>query len=260
MVGLDAMSATTTQSFPRHTHDQYGLGILDAGGHISLSDRRQVQAGPGSLIFVNPGEVHDGRAIRGQSRTWRILYLDPELMNGLRTEIAEGDRPSLAFPSPAFHDPLMRTLFDAAFAAATGRRDLCGRGACETLLLRLADRLSLLAGQRLKSSPRATPSIRGVLLLIDADPASPGLTLERLAREAGVTRYQLLRAFAREHCLTPHAYILQKRLGLARRLIRARSGLADVAVRAGFYDQSHLTHCFARQFGVTPAQYASAGE
>ena len=38
---------------------------------------------------------------------------------------------------------------------------------------------------------------------------------------------------------------------------RAGCALAKVAVVAGFYDQSHLTRCFVRQFGVTPSRYAS---
>src|SRR5215469_696182 len=104
LAGLEVMSAATSRSFPPHTHDQYGLGVIDVGGHVSRSDRRQVRAGPGSLIFVNPGEVHDGRPIDGGSRTWRILYFDPQLLNGLLSEIAEGDTPPLAFPLAAFQD------------------------------------------------------------------------------------------------------------------------------------------------------------
>ena len=54
---------------------------------------------------------------------------------------------------------------------------------------------------------------------IDADPAAP-VTLIELARDSGVSRYQLIRAFAQVG-LTPHAYILQRRIALAQRLIRA---------------------------------------
>jgi AraC-like DNA-binding protein len=79
--------------------------------------------------------------------------------------------------------------------------------------------------------------------------------LIELAKESGLSRYQLIRAFARELGLTPHAYILQRRIALAQRLIRCGSDLAEVAVRAGFYDQSHLTRWFVRQFGVTPSRY-----
>lgn len=44
--GFDAMSAITSRSYPRHTHDQYGIGVIDRGGHASLSGRGQVEADP----------------------------------------------------------------------------------------------------------------------------------------------------------------------------------------------------------------------
>jgi AraC-like DNA-binding protein len=102
-----------------------------------------------------------------------------------------------------------------------------------------------------------TATIRRARERIDADP-SARLSLTDLAGEVGLSRYQLLRGFARELGLTPHAYILQKRIALARRLIRGGRALAEAAAIAGFYDQSHLTRCFVRQFGVTPSRYASS--
>jgi AraC-like DNA-binding protein len=89
---------------------------------------------------------------------------------------------------------------------------------------------------------------------IDADPTAR-LSLTDLAAEVGVSRYQLIRGFARETGLTPHAYIMQRRIALARQLLLRRRDLAEVALLTGFYDQSHLTRCFVRHFGVTPLRY-----
>src|ERR1700737_977730 len=104
VAGIDAMTATTSRSFPRHTHDQYGIGVIDSGGHASLSGRGQVEAGQGSLIFVNPGEVHDGRAIGGQPRSWRMLYVNPSLMETARAEILDKANTSLTFSAPVLSD------------------------------------------------------------------------------------------------------------------------------------------------------------
>jgi AraC-like DNA-binding protein len=101
---------------------------------------------------------------------------------------------------------------------------------------------------------RSTPDIGRARQRIDDDPAS-SLSLVDLARDSGVSRFQLLRAFARELGLTPHAYVMQRRLTRARRLILSGMTLADVAASCGFYDQSHLNRCFVRQFGVTPRRY-----
>jgi AraC-like DNA-binding protein len=255
--GVDAMTAVSARSFPRHTHDQYGIGVVDAGGHASASDRKQVEAGPGSLIFVNPGEVHDGHAIHGEPRAWRILYLDPALLEEVRADISEGVDQGFMFASAVFDDAPLRQLFNAAFAHTHANvADTCEAMACETAMLRLAARMAVNATVRLQRSS-AVATIRQARKRIDDDP-SAALTLTGLADEAGLSRYQLLRGFARELGLTPHAYLMQQRIALARRLIRAGAPLADAAFSAGFYDQSHLTRCFQRQFGVSPGRYLAS--
>lgn len=71
-----------------------------------------------------------------------------------------------------------------------------------------------------------------------------------------MSRFQLVRGFARSFGLTPHAYIVQRRLDAARRLIAAGTGLADAASDCGFADQSHFTRVFVRRYGLTPGSYA----
>ena len=252
--GIDAMSATTSRSYPRHTHDQYGVGVIDSGGHASLSGQGQVEASKGSLIFVNPGEVHDGRALGGRPRSWRMLYLEPAAMAAARDDVLDGATEVPSFAAPVFADQRLRRAFDTAFDSATRHDDDSEEMVTEAAILRLVALLSVNLSSKGRKSSNSTVSIRRTRDRIDADPAAP-LTLANLAAETGTSRFQLLRAFARELRLTPHAYIVQQRLALARRLIRAGSALVDAASAAGFSDQSHLTRVFARQFGVTPARY-----
>lgn len=253
--GIDAMSAATARTFPRHTHDQYGIGVVDAGGHASWSGRGQVEAGPGYFISVNPGEVHDGRAIGGRPRAWRILYFEPVALAGMRDDIMEGAPDAFTFAAPVFADGGLHQLFEHAFRYTSSQAQPDGTMPCETAILRLVARLRSHSTKRPRSGEAATACSRRARHRIDADPAAP-VTLSELAKESDLSRYQLIRAFARELGLTPHAYILQRRIALAQQLIRAGCDLAEVAVRAGFYDQSHLTRWFVRQFGVTPSRYS----
>ena len=62
----------------------------------------------------------------------------------------------------------------------------------------------------------------------------------------------------RAHGLPPHAYLLQLRLGHAKRLLAAGEAPAAVAAAVGFVDQSHLSRRFKGAFGITPGQYARA--
>jgi AraC-like DNA-binding protein len=256
LIGIDPMTATTARSFPRHTHDQYGIGLIDSGGHTSWSDRGQVEAGPGSFICVNPGEVHDGRAVGHQGRSWRILYFDPARMQRTYTDICDSAHETFTFKAPTFTDLRMRTLFDSAFKYAAAGTQQGDEMACETAILELASRLGIHSTAGRKIDAGTLPSIERARSRIDDDPAAP-VTLLQLAREVGLSRYQLIRGFARELKLTPHAYIVQRRIALARRLLRAGHPVVEVATTAGFYDQSHLNRCFVRQFGVTPLRYTS---
>lgn len=249
--GLSAVSARSDHAFPRHTHDEFGIGLIVAGGQISASGRGQVTAGAGDLITVNPGEVHDGIAVRGEPRAWHMLYLSLERMADLVSGFAAGkpfefNRPVLAHTSLARS---FATAFQRLTAAGAGERHLVSD---ENLLSLFAP---LIAAPDRRTPDRGHAGLRRVRCLLDDEPdANP--TLERLANEAGLTRFQLLRAFSAWTGLTPHAYLMQRRAHNARRLILSGSALADAAAEAGYADQSHMTRDFRRRYGLTPADFA----
>ena len=255
--GIDAMRASTARSFARHTHDQYGIGLVDSGGHSSWSGRGQVVAGPGSFITVNPGEVHDGAPVGGRPRDWRILYFEPGTLADLRADVLDGGAAEFTFAKPVFDDGSLRAAFESAlaFAGASASDGVDAARACEVALLTLIAELGAHSTARQVARTRPVANLRRARERIDADPAA-AVTLAELARDLDVSRYQLIRAFRRETGLSPHAYIVQRRLSFARRLIRAGRPLAEVAHLAGFCDQSHLARCFTRQFGVPPVRYA----
>ena len=93
---------------------------------------------------------------------------------------------------------------------------------------------------------------RRVLQLMDAS-ATAHLTIDVLAREAGLSPAHFARAFKESVGRAPHQYLLALRLDRARRLLDAPdAALSDVALQTGFADQAHFTRFFKRQFGITP--------
>ena len=84
------------------------------------------------------------------------------------------------------------------------------------------------------------------------------MTLTELAALCGIGRFQLVRAFAREFGATPHAYLVQWRVRLARQLLLPAKRPQSRLKTSGFADQSHMTRAFVRHFGITPARYMAA--
>jgi AraC-like DNA-binding protein len=252
MAGVEAVIAETRHVYPRHTHDQFGLGVIHQGAHRSLSGRGVVEAGAGDVITVNPGEVHDGAPIGDHGRSWRILYFDPAIIASALDDMSEGRTETFEFVDPVMTGGALVGRFSALFSAMT-------RGGVAASLLREEMLFLLIAALRPKDN-KATAVPDGVRIardMIDSDP-SAALTLSRLAQEACLSKFQLIRGFAKAVGLTPHTYVMQRRIALARRLIANRLPLAEAALAAGFADQSHMTRTFTRKYGVSPKHYAEA--
>ncbi|HEX8807979.1 MAG TPA: AraC family transcriptional regulator [Xanthobacteraceae bacterium] len=75
--------------------------------------------------------------------------------------------------------------------------------------------------------------------------------VEALADLAGRSPFHFTRVFTRSVGMTPHRYVVHLRLQRAIELVReGRSGLAEIAARTGFADQSHLSRWVRRVHGV----------
>ncbi|MDD7970807.1 AraC family transcriptional regulator [Roseinatronobacter alkalisoli] len=255
MPGVMAVSADTPHRFNRHVHDQFGIGVIQRGAQKSMSGRGLVEAQAGDVITVNPGEVHDGSPVDGSGRSWRMLFFDPEPIARLMAVVTQEKCPPDELAHPTLRDPISAARFLALFRAMTdpsgGHSEIESRQALILLLARLIDR-------PVQATPASAPeAIAQARARIDDDPATL-VTLSELASLSGLSEFQLLRGFAKETGLTPHAYLIQRRLQQARRRIAAGAALADAAVESGFADQSHMTRLFVRTYGMTPGRFAAA--
>ncbi len=85
------------------------------------------------------------------------------------------------------------------------------------------------------------------------------LTVLDMASEVGLSVGYFMRAFAAATGTTPHAYLMERRLGEARTaLAEGDFPVSEIAQGCGFASQAHLTSCFSKHFGVSPAKYRMA--
>ena len=253
--GVEALTLLSGHAFPRHSHDGYGIGVMTAGAQRSWSLVGEVEAETGDVLMTNPGEMHDGAPLGGDVRGWHILYLDPAVV---AVEAALEGRGGDLTLRPVARDPRLAAAVARLFARLKEpRRPSDGlaveEGAVSCLLL--ASQAHRIDGPR-APEPLSPPVHRALERLRDAPEAATSLA--ELAALSGVSRFQLLRGFLREVGATPHAYLVQLRLGLVRRHLAQRLPPADAALLAGFADQSHMTRAFVRQFGITPGRYRAA--
>ena len=252
---LELLRATyVTHAFARHTHDGFAVGVIEAGTEQFYYRGATHIAPVGSIIIIDPDEMHTGQAAVPTGWTYRMLYPQAALLRQAASETAGRQQGVPHFPSPVIHDDPL--------AAALRRLHLTLEISPSALerQSRLLATLALLVTRHAASAAtehiagREQGGVRRARQYLDAH-YSENVSLDDLARLTGLSPFHLLRVFAREVGLPPHAYLTGVRVGHARRLLISGLPAATVARKTGFVDQSHLTRHFKRIVGVTPGQY-----
>jgi AraC family transcriptional regulator len=82
------------------------------------------------------------------------------------------------------------------------------------------------------------------------------LSLEKLAHECRVSVTHFAKAFARSTGISPHRWLMQRRVDVAKDLmLTTDSSLVEISLKCGFSDQSHFTRVFAEATGETPGRW-----
>jgi AraC family transcriptional regulator len=207
---------------------------------------------PGAVWICPAGESFTHRV--AQQNSFALVTVDPHRFATL-TAGPEGAAPALRrdynLRSPAL-EHVVRALVVEADRGGPG-----GLPLVDALVAAVSHAMVQLAGVRAAPAPVARGGLapaarRRVLELIEARLVT-GVSVEELAREAGLSPTHFAKAFKTSLGRPPHQFILARRLERARQLLGAPGArLSEVALSAGFADQAHLTRLFKREFGVTP--------
>jgi AraC family transcriptional regulator len=105
-----------------------------------------------------------------------------------------------------------------------------------------------------------SPSLPGYKLrqLTDwmAEHVAEEFSLERLATQAGLSKFHFQRLFKRALGVSPSHYHINLRMNLARQLLReTKKSVVDVALEVGYADPSHFAKLFRRETGLSPSEY-----
>ena len=94
-----------------------------------------------------------------------------------------------------------------------------------------------------------------------AENANKPITLDMMAQQASLSRYYFVRTFKKETGFTPHEYLLNTRINMAKYLLRAgQEAVKSIAYRCGFQSESSFCTAFKKVVGITPMQYREGAE
>ncbi|MES1022000.1 AraC family transcriptional regulator [Gloeocapsa sp. BRSZ] len=247
-----------THSFSRHAHDTFAIGVIEQGAEAFSYQGEKHVAPTGSVVVINPGEVHTGSAASLDiGWTYRMLYPDVKLLQQATSDAQQTSNPY--FPIAVIQDcqlarwilQLHHTLENATSAL---EKDSCVLWTFAQLVTRYAGKRPIWSS--VSQEPHAVQRVREYLEAQYAE----NISLDAIARVANLSPFYLIRTFRKCTGLPPYEYLTQIRIARAKILLAQGCAISQVANNTGFADQSHLTRHFKRVIGVTPGQYQHIGQ
>jgi len=256
---LELLHATyKKQEFSPHYHKGHVIGVIEKG-NLGFDYRgEKVVASAGEINIADPGEVHNGFSVSKEGWQYRMFYLKQGQLDRICNELCDK-----FVAMPFFRKGVIK---DYAFAREihTLHKDF------ENSNISLLEKESrfhtmisnfILRHARETVAPVSPGSERKIVMKVKEYIQSfydSNISLDDLSRITGISRYYLLRVFAEETGLTPHAYLNFVRVSKARELMEKKVPIIDAAYATGFFDQSHLNRIFKKIYGITPGQYCNA--
>ncbi|MEL7464795.1 MAG: AraC family transcriptional regulator [Pseudomonadota bacterium] len=233
--------------------------IVERGGKPAVLSGRK------GSVCVAP--AHAEATWRSDSRHKLLMVAIPEMH---ASRIFKDAGAAAANEDPIEHlydedifDPALTQMMEALWSEATDTgpaATLMVEGRATALLGRL---LTLRSNRTIVHSDGGVPPLdierlRRVTEFIE-DNIGSLMTIDDLAQVAGRSPFHFARCFRAATGSSPHRFVLQRRVELARQLLEGTGEpISEIAYRCGFSSQSHLSTAFRKQLGSTPLAYRKA--
>lgn len=292
---VDSRRACNSRACYRpHSHPSFSIGAVDQGHSLFTgAPEGTVALAPGTLVFVPAHRVHACNPSPDMAWSYQMLHLDDAWLREIRREYARDDpdsglsvgadaglasdvdlglareAPIAASASNPAPEPVRIVVDPLAYAAFCSLNDLLFSSAAsadkEAALIQFIGEYDQAQGlcidpPRLSCSSLSSDAaalaarLAPVMNTLQASPADD-IALSDLAALAGMSRFQLIRAFRAVTGTTPHAWQVNQRINLAREGILAGESIASLAYRLGFADQAHFQRVFKAHAAVTPGRF-----
>nr|WP_288354864.1 AraC family transcriptional regulator [uncultured Pseudomonas sp.] len=257
LAGVELLQARyIKQRFTPHVHEGFVFTVIEHGAQRFRHRGAEHLAPVGSMVLINPDEVHTGSSAHEQGWLYRAFYPAPAQVNGVLDELGLAHRGLPSFAASVLQDVELHRAFGQLHRLLDSDASVLQQQTAwrETLLMLFQRHAGVRQAAVAGLEPRAVSLAKELLAARLGEPPS----LEELAAAVNLSPFHFARVFRRATGLPPHAWLQQRRLEQARALLRDACAPLSVALQLGFADQSHLTRQFKQVYGVGPGEYRNA--
>jgi AraC-like DNA-binding protein len=239
--------------YSMHSHEVFSIGAITSGQSTYLHEKSMYTISTGTVVLMNPGEVHACNPIEDQPWSYIMLYVDAQWLASVQQACGdtqdEGFQPVAAAysRSPELFAGLLSLYEVLTNPALSSQHKHEAALAYFTLMQRTLGTTTERVGKSNHKIERAAAYINLHFLR--------PIRLEEICEAASLSEAYLIRAFEQRYHMTPHAYLINRRVQHAQAQLRSGARIADIAHQTGFADQAHFQKVFKKHLAATPGQY-----
>lgn len=247
-------ASKSSACYHSHSHDEFSFGVIDNGSAQYINQKKTNRIASTHTVTINPGDIHSCNPDAGKW-SYRMLFVNTGWIGQLQAEM-RGSEGTDYHPFENLYEttPRLYQQFNTLYETLISEPDPLV--AESQLILYLESYFGQASSARSGREKLPIPHVNRIREML-LDQLDSNLPLDELAKEAGLSRYHLIRKFNQTYGLSPHALQLDARIKKARSLLKAGTTLAETSTQLGFADQAHFQRHFKKRVAVTPKQYQS---
>lgn len=243
-------SNTFFECSQKHYHNMLCiLGLKKGSAKIIVNDE-QIVLRENKLVIINPNEVH--YSISNEiTQDYYVVYIDRTWYQNLQKHIFKIEQ-LISLPNEIVDLDICSNFFDL-FEYLYENNDVIEK---ELKLFEFLKHILTNAffDNKVLEVNKTTQIAKEFKEYIENNISSK-LTLTEISNALGYSPYHIIRICNQNFGLSANAYIVNKRVHRAKKLICDGIDISQAAREVGFYDQSHLTNVFKKVFALTPKAY-----
>lgn len=249
-----------------HNHDFYEIYLFLSGKVTYVIEGKTYLLRPKDILIINNKELHKAFIDKSMIYERIVIWISPDYIKSLSSESSDLlsafdstsiNKINLLRPNAQLTDIIYNIVdnLGIAYNSTEYGSDILKTTYIRELLVYLNRAFQLPLRKEAQLSITYDDKINKILYYINEN-LSGDVSLDTLSAKFFISKYHLLREFKKNTGYTIHRYIQQKRLILAKELLKGNSHITEVCTQCGFGDYSNFIRSFRKEFGISPKKYS----
>lgn len=239
-------------NYSKHSHDTFCISIIGSGElEIEFHSSKDEYLSPKQLVIFNPNQVHHTKSKSKSTQHYYNLHVNYKYAKKLQESIFKEESSFFSVENIIDDKKLYEDLLKSFENFLLYNENIQEK--IENILLHIFSNFCIKEKEEKNEEHLLCEKVKNYII----KNIEEQISLEDIAKEVSYNESYITRVFKNKCGLTPHAYLINKRIQKAKnRLSKDENiNLSLLSSEVGFYDQSHFSKVFKRVFAQSPNKY-----